>query len=145
MRIFISPDPIEFAGGDINFYRYVRNSPLDLTDPFGLLPPHQVPFDISGNADEAKNMSHVDFYNAVKSGGKWDYKQYGPQYENLGNYNFGKAGKSCGFTNTALKAGAGAYQIYRGTSSPEFYDSYFDDPKDQAWINEGINDFENGN
>ncbi len=32
---FISEDPIELAGGDINFYRYVWNSPSNFMDPTG--------------------------------------------------------------------------------------------------------------
>jgi RHS repeat-associated protein len=32
---FISEDPINFFGGE-NFYRYVYNSPVGLTDPMGL-------------------------------------------------------------------------------------------------------------
>ncbi len=31
---FINEDPIAFKGG-INFYRYVKNSPINLVDPFG--------------------------------------------------------------------------------------------------------------
>jgi RHS repeat-associated protein len=34
---FITPDPIGFAGGDTNFYRYVGNDPVNFTDPSGLL------------------------------------------------------------------------------------------------------------
>ncbi|MEE3716543.1 RHS repeat-associated core domain-containing protein [Tumidithrix elongata RA019] len=33
---FISEDPISFAGGDVNLYRYVGNSATNGTDPFGL-------------------------------------------------------------------------------------------------------------
>jgi RHS repeat-associated protein len=33
---FISEDPIAFAGGDANLYRYVGNRPLTATDPSGL-------------------------------------------------------------------------------------------------------------
>lgn len=33
---FISEDPIEFAGGDVNLYRYAADNPVVLTDPFGL-------------------------------------------------------------------------------------------------------------
>jgi RHS repeat-associated protein len=33
---FISQDPIQFAAGDSNLYRYVSNSPLNATDPLGL-------------------------------------------------------------------------------------------------------------
>jgi RHS repeat-associated protein len=34
---FISEDPIGFASGDFNWYRYVGNDPVDLVDPWGLL------------------------------------------------------------------------------------------------------------
>ncbi|MDD5119313.1 MAG: peptidoglycan DD-metalloendopeptidase family protein, partial [Sulfuricurvum sp.] len=33
---FITPDPIGFAGGDTNFYRYVGNDPVNFVDPSGL-------------------------------------------------------------------------------------------------------------
>jgi RHS repeat-associated protein len=33
---FISEDPLGFGAGDGNLYRYVRNSPVNSTDPFGL-------------------------------------------------------------------------------------------------------------
>jgi len=33
---FLSPDPIGFQGGDVNLYRYVANSPVNLIDPSGL-------------------------------------------------------------------------------------------------------------
>lgn len=33
---FITPDPIGFAGGDTNFYRYVSNDPVNFRDPSGL-------------------------------------------------------------------------------------------------------------
>ena len=34
---FISKDPIGFAGGDENLYRYVANGPVNWMDPWGLL------------------------------------------------------------------------------------------------------------
>jgi RHS repeat-associated protein len=36
LQRFISEDPIEFEGGDINLYAYVLNAPLLYVDPFGL-------------------------------------------------------------------------------------------------------------
>jgi RHS repeat-associated protein len=36
LQRFISEDPIRFAGGDVNLYAYVRNDPMNYTDPSGL-------------------------------------------------------------------------------------------------------------
>jgi RHS repeat-associated protein len=33
---FISEDPIQFAGGDVNLHAYVRNNPTNIVDPSGL-------------------------------------------------------------------------------------------------------------
>ncbi len=33
---FLSADPLQFKAGDINFYRYVANSPVNRSDPIGL-------------------------------------------------------------------------------------------------------------
>jgi RHS repeat-associated protein len=36
---FLTPDPMGFAAGDTNLYRYVFNNPTNLTDPYGLVSP----------------------------------------------------------------------------------------------------------
>jgi RHS repeat-associated protein len=36
---FVSEDPIRYAGGDINFYPYIANRPVQYRDPFGLVTP----------------------------------------------------------------------------------------------------------
>jgi RHS repeat-associated protein len=41
-----SNDPIGFAAGDANLYRYVGNQPTTLTDPSGLEPPQLTPEEI---------------------------------------------------------------------------------------------------
>lgn len=35
LQRFISEDPLDFAGGDLNFYAYVGNSPIGFVDPSG--------------------------------------------------------------------------------------------------------------
>jgi RHS repeat-associated protein len=37
LQRFISEDPIGFAGGDVNLYGYVANSPVNRGDPLGLI------------------------------------------------------------------------------------------------------------
>jgi hypothetical protein len=43
----ISQDPIGFAAGDANLYRYVGNQPTTKTDPSGLQPPNLTPEEIN--------------------------------------------------------------------------------------------------
>ena len=38
LRVFLSPDPIGFGGGDTNLYRFVGSNPINNVDPFGLSP-----------------------------------------------------------------------------------------------------------
>jgi hypothetical protein len=35
---WLTPDPIEYDGGDVNLYGFVKNNPTNLTDPSGLKP-----------------------------------------------------------------------------------------------------------
>lgn len=129
----------------------VGNNPVNKIDPFGLAPPANIPpgVDFQQNITNAGNMSTWDFYNAVKTGGQWDYKQQGSQYEDFGNYNYGLTGSAAGFSGYTLLEAAGAYQIYSGTSKPGWSWPggtwpYGDDPNDQKWILEGINDYNSG-
>ena len=36
LKSFTSEDPIRFASGDVNWYRYVGNDPINFVDPLGL-------------------------------------------------------------------------------------------------------------
>ncbi|GBF74333.1 hypothetical protein PA598K_02671 [Paenibacillus sp. 598K] len=91
------------------------------------------------------------FVNNVKTGGRVDVKNShfkdnsyyiysGELYrrDDLGNIYFGYAGKVFGYDDTFLKSGAGIYQIYSGTSEWGYVSSYFDDPRDSAMIQVGI-------
>jgi len=149
---FISRDPIGLGGGDVNFYAYVKNRPTSLVDPFGLEPPPNVPPGISipSNVEEAKNMTPVQFYDAVKSRGEWDYKRLDREkYQDFGNYHYGVVGAANGWSTDVLLRAAGAYQIYSRTSTDKWgrpwgSSPYGDDPNDQKWILEGIKDYKAG-
>ena len=93
------------------------------------------------------------FYQKVRNGGDWDfknnvYKQHkatgvivcGQQYGNdmPGNFHFGYAGAAAGFAAGVLLKGAGMAQQRAGTSKPEFWCTYGDDPTDHEFIRLGI-------
>ena len=114
----------------------------------GLRPPANVPpnVDMCKHADIMKKLPiyRIDiFINLVRNSGKWGYKRLNRKYEDFGNYHFGYVAAAYGLPREFAKFGAGVYQIYRGTSKLEWYKSYFDDPNDQYWIDEGYNDYIN--
>jgi hypothetical protein len=65
--------------------------------------------------------------------------------DDLGNFNYGAVGHSLLWANeTLLKMAAGVYQIYSGTSTPQWENNgkiwlppYGDEPWAQLWIGEG--------
>jgi hypothetical protein len=44
---FLTEDPSDFEAGDLNLYRYVKNDPLNNTDPSGLCSAYNGPFGVS--------------------------------------------------------------------------------------------------
>jgi RHS repeat-associated protein len=52
---FLTKDPLRLRAGDQNFYRYVRNNPLNLNDPFGFFPPSLVPDFVIENTQNVVN------------------------------------------------------------------------------------------
>ena len=56
LKSFTSEDPIRFASGDTNWYRYVGNDPVNNVDPLGLTP-------------GAAALKFLDF--CIKRAGKW--------------------------------------------------------------------------
>lgn len=129
-------------------YTYAINNPISYTDLWGLIPPIPVPpgINIDKNVREARDMSAIDFYIAVRTGGKWDYKQFGPEYQNFGNYHLGVVAGANGWPQDVSKFLAGMYQIWSGRSTldwalPPWMSPYGDDPMDQQFIDIGYFDF----
>ena len=94
------------------------------------------------------------FAERVKSGGIWDYKAYlgtktvyyvddlnnNMTGEAIGNFHYGYVGRAV-FEASTLKSAAGMYQIISKTSSTGYWKTYFDDPRDQAQIQKGIDKY----
>ncbi len=59
------------------------------------------------------------FYEKVRRGGPWDYKQFDPYFQAFGNFNFGAAGTAAGIPANILLMSAGWAQGRAGTSHPE--------------------------
>jgi RHS repeat-associated protein len=111
LQRFISEDPIEFAGGDINLYAYVANDPLGNTDPTG-------EFLLAGCVSGALTSVAWDVGAYLLAGRKSSLG------EMFGNVAVGcVSGMFGGFvTGKLLRAGAGALKIL-----PQFAQSTIDD------------------
>ncbi|MFE8116922.1 polymorphic toxin type 44 domain-containing protein [Brenneria goodwinii] len=91
----------------------------------------------------ATPQTYYWFYQRVRNGGPWDYKQQDRAWANFGNFNYGASGTAAGIPPNILFMGAGWAQSRAGTSQPAWglwYQKppYGDDPRDQFWIQQGI-------
>lgn len=98
------------------------------------------------------------FYKQVQNKGPWDYKQLDRKYEDFGNFHYGAAGASVGFSRNTLERMAGWAQgvADTGSTDPSFGESgfliffggrrpYGDDPRDNQQIRRGFAFGENYN
>lgn len=143
----------EWLGGEAP-YGYPTSNPVTYTDPDAPRPVR----DYAGRDKLPPGRGYVTnccsakrhpwptfalwFFNQVRNGGPWDYKQNGKQYQDGGNFNYGFVAACAGVPlDTALRA-AGAAQCRAGTSNPTFglpwgEPPYGDDPRDQERIAAG--------
>lgn len=83
------------------------------------------------------------FYERVRNGGVWDYKQQKRAYADFGNFHYGAVGYAACIPAKILHIAAGAAQWKAGTSEPKWGNftggpPFGDDPIDQFWIRQGI-------
>lgn len=108
---FIAQDPIGFAGGDANFYAYVKNNSPNLADPFGTCPQcapsggalSPADYQEFGNDSSwpASAIEALEFHR----GGSMDAQASGASAE-YGNYVFGVYMAASGYPlNFTLSAG----------------------------------------
>lgn len=92
----------------------------------------------------APAQTYYWFYQKVRNGGPWDYKQKNRAWAEFGNFNYGATGTAAGIPENILLIAAGAAQLAANTSNTEkwgyFWQGppYGDDPEDQRAIREGI-------
>jgi hypothetical protein len=110
----------------------------------GKVPPAPPGVDIVSNMlKAAAPRTPFWFYNQVRLGGPWDYKQIDPLYEDFGNFHYGATGRAFGFPESVLRRMAGyasrvSDPTRRGLGSPLGRFPYGDDPLDQLQIDKGM-------
>jgi hypothetical protein len=111
---------------------------------------------LSTHGDFASTIGKTDLYNLIKTGGDWDFKNKaghifnqsnarldffysGSQfrYDDFGNYHFGHVAKMNGWPQRISLIGAGAVQVKNGTARLSYWNTFFDDPQDNAMIKRG--------
>lgn len=85
----------------------------------------------------------------LKNTGDWNdwqffFDGYVIAYDAPGNILYGFFGKAIGIDEETLLSAAGIAQLAAGTSKLEYYDSRFDDPRDQEMIKLGFEYYDKG-
>src|SRR5690606_8297187 len=119
----LDPDP---------FYSdmYALGKFIELVGPGG-------PYDLKNDKNSIFSINKLRKYD-----GKAMYNGEVFKAEDFGNYNFGVAAKAFGLSLSFSQFGAGIVQILSGTSSWDFMNTYFDDPRDTYMIGRGYNHFD---
>ncbi len=140
-------DNLEYLGG------YNRKpEPIDITDKLNDAMHKNAETMNDSKRTKGTVKTATMFYNNVKPGGKWDFKAQkdwgldsqhiylynGTQlrYDDIGNIHYGYVGRTL-FSKKTLLLAAGGVQIYTKTSSISYWNSNFDDPRDQWAIEFG--------
>jgi len=88
-------------------------------------------------------MNPWDLINKVRNRSEWDYKRYGSEFEDFGNFNYGATMKANGVPDWIIHRGAGAYHWISNATPPDTGNwwgefPYGDEWKDQYEIAKGI-------
>ncbi len=143
-------------GADADIYNHPENYPElpDLTEEYQALLDENLK--IAQEWKTVPGLGQIEFYNAVKDHGVWDYKRpanhpdwetyngkfivYGVvmDFEILGNVNFAFTGAALGFTPVTICTGGGFVDVKNTGGDWNDLPYYFDNEDDNAWITFGI-------
>jgi RHS repeat-associated protein len=144
---FLSEDPLGYAGGDTNLYRYVRNDPNDFVDAYGTtqysvthnLPANAVPYVTQDgypffappganwsqeySSGQQNGMNPFAMNQNIGQGGIYDYQrdasaqQFISDYTNASNYGVGVYMNGAGFSLAELIALGEAYALLNSSNA----------------------------
>jgi RHS repeat-associated protein len=103
LQRFVSEDPIRFRSGDVNFFIYVGNSPLNWVDPFGLEKIITIEENCSCPYGASVTVTDTDTNNTVFSG------RGSTLPNNPGQQNTVASGTYSGTNTTRASGGPGVY------------------------------------
>ena len=128
----------------------------DLTEEYTALLEENLKIAMEWKQDPVNGQ--INFYNAVKNFGPWDYKRpsaypewhsktkngyftaYGVvmNWEVVGNINFAFTGAAVGFSELTILTGGGLVNVMNGAGRWDEIKYYFDDKEDNDWITFGV-------
>lgn len=148
---FLSKDPSGIGGGDVNLYRYIRNSPVSTTDPLGLIP---LPNDIGAsplNTHEGTEMLVNSYMNSASQNvsAAWDISvnnrnmgtATGDSAASAEHYLYARSEVASGGTSPlVMGAQAVGYQLMKGTFPQAFGNASPASSSQALWGAKGVAD-----
>lgn len=148
---FLSKDPKGISGGDVNLYRYVKNSPISFSDPFGL---EALPNDIGAsplNTNEGTQMLVNSYMNSASQNvsAAWDISvnnrnmgtATGDSAASAEHYLYARSEVASGGTSPlVMGAQTVGYQLMKGTFPQAFGNATPASSSQALWGAKGVAD-----
>jgi RHS repeat-associated protein len=125
---FISEDPVGINSGDLNFYRYTWNNPLNWLDPYGLAPGDPYPSARAAGVQAVRDINPTSIQQSIEYAGRV-YQNFDGSY----SYTPPNPGTAAGSNPGRVPIGtqnAGYYHTHGSNSNGVYDDEHFS-PTDQ--------------
>lgn len=133
---FMTKDPKGIAGGDVNLYRYLKNYPTGLTDPFGLEPGD------SFGTEEAAGYDALNYINAISVIESREYA--GNIYQNRdGSYSYTapRPGNQDTSNPGPFTSNTTAFYHTHGSEDPNYFNNEFSPADESLALRTGYNSY----